>query len=360
MLSKDILLSFFSKITHKRYQELLAAFSSLDNAWEGEFDELMRAWRDDTLVHEFLTWKESVDEEKLLHECKAEGISCIGLSDPAYPPLLKEIYDPPLCLFVRGKLNASDFSLAVVGARKCTPYGKQVTQEIVGPLAGAGITIVSGLAFGIDSIAHETTVNAGGKTIAVLGTGVDDAHIYPRAHQPLAIRITQQGGAVISEFPPGSEATQYSFPRRNRVIAGMTLGTLVIEAGAESGALITAQCALDNGRDVLAIPQNITSLTSLGTNNLIKMGAKLVMKPEDVLDALNLRDIEEYVTNKEILPDSPVEAQILACLSKEPVHVDMIIKQSQLPSNAVTSAMTLMEMKGKVRNTGGMMYVLAR
>src|SRR3989344_5915530 len=229
--SKETLLSFFPKITNKRYQELLAAFSSLDNAWEGEFDELMRAWRDDTLVHEFLTWKESLDEAKLLRECEKEGISCIGLSDPAYPPLLKEIYDPPLCLFARGGLEASNFSLAVVGARKCTGYGKQVTQEIVAPLATAGITIVSGLAFGIDSIAHIAAVNAGGKTIAVLGTGVNDAHIYPRAHQPLALRIIEHGGSVISEFPPGSEATQYGFPRRNRIIAGMTLGTLVIEAG---------------------------------------------------------------------------------------------------------------------------------
>jgi len=359
-MKREILLSFFPKITVKRYREMLGIFSSLDDVWQAEFDELKKIKWEDNLVHEFLVWKENLDEKKIHKILEHENIHCVTQDDDDYPELLKQIYDPPFCLFVRGELKNDGFNLAVVGTRKFSPYGKQVTEELVGQLATQGITIVSGLAFGIDSIAHEATLKAGGKTVAVLGTGINDRHIYPAQHRELANRIIESGGAIISEYPPGTLPSKYTFPRRNRIIAGMSLGTLVVEAAKKSGALITSECAVEAGREVFAIPQNITSKTGAGSNNLIKMGAKLVTEAQDILDALNLQDIEEYVTNKEIIPDSPTEAKLLEHLTREPIHVDFLIKQSGLPSPEVNSTLTLMEMKGKVKNLGNMNYVLSR
>jgi len=359
-MDKLILLAHFPKISPKRYQQLLAAFSNIDNAWEAEFDELTKIGWDVNLVHEFLTWKEKINEEVMSAVLEKENIICITIDDVDYPSLLKQIYDPPFCLFVKGKLTNSEFNLAVVGTRKCTPYGRQVTEELVSDLAAKGITIVSGLAFGIDSIAHGTAIKARGTTIAVLGSGNNTHNIYPTAHRDLAQNIIEHNGAIITEYPPGTEPTAFSFPRRNRIIAGMSLGTLVIEAGEQSGALITSSCALENGREVFAVPQNITSHTSIGPNNLLKMGAHLVTKADDILDALDLHNVSQYVTNKDILPDSPTEAELLKYLSREPIHVDMITKQTGLTSSTVNSTLTLMEMKGKVRNLGGMMYVTAR
>ncbi|HAT03692.1 MAG TPA: DNA-protecting protein DprA [Candidatus Magasanikbacteria bacterium] len=358
-MKKEILLSYFPKITIKRYRELLGIFSSLEEAWDAEFDELKKMRWDDNLIHEFLTWREKVDEEKIQTILDHEGIHCITLDMEEYPELLKHIYDPPFCIFARGTLK-NNFNLAVVGTRKYTPYGKQATEELIAELAPKGITIVSGLAFGIDSIAHEATLLHNGTTVAVLGSGINRHHIYPRAHQELSKKIITHGGSIISEYPPGTLPNSFTFPRRNRIIAGMSLGTLVIEAPEKSGALITAECAMENNREVFAIPHNITSRTATGPNNLIKTGAKCVTKAQDIIDTLNLQDIKEYVTNKEVLPDSPTEAQILPHLSREPIHIDELIKKSNLNSQTVNSALVLMEMKGKIRNLGGMMYVLAR
>jgi len=250
--------------------------------------------------------------------------------------------------------------LAVVGTRKFTKYGKQVTEELVLELANHGITIVSGLAFGIDSIAHSTTLRAGGKTIAVLGSGVDKNHVHPSSHRELANNIIDSGGAIISEYPPGALPTKYTFPKRNRIVAGMSLGTLVIEAPEKSGALITAECAMDNNREVFAVPQNITSLTAAGPNKLIQTGVTCVTKSKDILDVLNLQNVAEYVTNKEILPDSPTEAELLKHLSREVIHVDELTKKTHMKSQEVNAILTLMEMKGKVKNLGNMNYILSR
>jgi DNA processing protein len=252
------------------------------------------------------------------------------------------------------------FPIAVVGTRKFTNYGQQITEEIVSQLAQQGITIISGLALGIDGIAHNATIEAGGKTIAVLGTGINKKHIYPAAHYQLSEKIIASGGALISEYPPGALPSKYSFPRRNRIIAGLSVGTLVIEAPEESGSLITAQYALDNNREVFAIPQNITSINSTGVNNLLKNGAHLITQAEDILEVLNLEKIKEFIDNQEIIPDSPTEAKILEILTKEPIHVDVITKKTQLDSSTVNATLTLMEMKGKVRNLGGMNYILGR
>lgn len=359
MLPKEVLLSHFPKHTHKRYQAMMSVFSSLERLWQAEFDDIKKTGLDDNLIGEFLEWRDSLNEEVIKNNLEKNNIKFITIHDENYPKLLKQIYDPPICLFVRGELKINEFSLSVVGTRKFTNYGREVVNNLISKLAKQGITIVSGLALGIDGLAHEATLYANGQTIAVLGTGIDDDTIYPRAHINLAKKIIASGGAVISEYPPKFLATKFSFPRRNRIIAGLTLGTLVIEAGENSGSLITAQCSIDNNREVFAVPQNITSPSGAGSNNLLKIGAHAVTSAEDIINILGLQNIKEFVNNREIIPDSPTEAKILEHLKREPLHVDMIIKNSGLESHIVTSTLTLMEMKGKIRNIGGMMYVLA-
>ncbi|OGH73770.1 MAG: DNA protecting protein DprA [Candidatus Magasanikbacteria bacterium RIFCSPHIGHO2_02_FULL_51_14] len=359
-MKKEIVLSYFPKITHKRYKALSSVFTTFDDIRRASFAELKRIGWEDDLATEFVAWRNTVDEEKIHAVLKQEHIQCVTQEDEAYPDLLKQIYDPPFCLFVRGVLKADEYCLAVVGTRKYSTYGKQVTEELVGELASAGLAIVSGLALGIDGFAHAGALTAGGRTIAVLGSGVDPRHVYPTAHRRLAEKIVESGGAVIAEYPPGGMPSRFTFPRRNRIIAGMSLGTLVTEAGEESGALITAQCALDNGRNVFTVPHNITSAGGIGPNALLKQGAELVTRGQDILDSLNLADIKQFVANKEIIPESPAEAKLLEHLSREPLHIDLLTKQTSLDSPTVGSTLTLMEMKGKVRNLGGMMYVLAR
>jgi DNA processing protein len=360
-MKKEILLSYFPKMTHKRYRQLSGRFSTWDEIEQVRLEDLkIIGWTDEKLINQFLIWRCEVNEEKITKILEQEQIHCITQDDSNYPKNLKDIYDPPFCLFVRGKLEPDNFCLAVVGTRKYSRYGQQVAEELVTELAHAGITIVSGLALGIDGIAHSAAIQSGGKTVAVLGSGIDRQHIYPRAHKILAQKIIESGGAVLAEYPPGALPSRFTFPRRNRIIAGMTLGTLVIEAGENSGALITAQCAIDSNREVFTVPHNITTETGVGPNNLLKVGAHPVTTAQDIIEVLNLQDIKQYVTNKEILPDSPTEAKLLEHLTREPIHIDQLIKQVALASPTVNSTLTLMEMKGKVRNLGGMMYVLAR
>jgi len=358
-LHREVLFAYFPKATHKRYTDLTKAFGSLDKAWGASFGELREnlPWKTELLT-EFISWKNNIDEEKIYSELAQTNISPITASDSSYPALLKEIYDPPFCLFVRGNISQLSHPLGVVGTRKYSPYGKQVTEDIVGKLAQKHISIISGLALGIDSIAHETTLKHGGHTVAVLGGGVDNATIYPRAHTGLAKRIVESGGALVSEYPPGTPPTTYSFPKRNRIIAGMTLGTLVIEAPKKSGSLITATCAIESNRDVFTIPQNITSPTAEGPNTLIKQGAKPITCVEDILETLGLENTERFAEAKKIIPHSPTEAHILNTLSREPTHIDELIRMSDLSGPEIMSALTLMEMKGTVRNIGNMMYVL--
>lgn len=358
-MEKEILLSYFPKITNKRYRDLMRIFSSLDEAWEAEFNDLRPTNWQEQIINEFLLWRDNLDETKIEADLLQHKIHCITISNPEYPPLLKQIYDPPFCLFVRGTMHPEN-CLAIVGSRKHSQYGKQITENLTEELVRNGITIVSGLALGIDSIAHESALRHNGKTIAVLGSGIDPFHIAPSNHRLLAERIITKDGAIISEYPPGTEPTKYTFPQRNRIISGLSFGVLVIEAAEKSGTLITAQCAVDNGREVFAIPQNITSQTSGGTNNLIKSGARTVTCVEDIIEALNMQETMSDVKskiNRELL--SPLESEIIRHITKESTHIDEIIKKSALPSNIVNSTLSMMEMKGIIKNLGGMMFVVA-
>jgi len=293
MLSKEVLFTYYPKYTVQRYKTLIRVFSCLENAWNAEFDELKKTDWDNNLIHEFLTWKDHIDEPALIYELQKNNIQAISILDNTYPEILKYIYDPPTCLFVRGKLQKQEMSLAVVGSRKNSFYGQQAVESLVSVLAKKGITLVSGLAYGIDSIVHTTTLRNQGRTLAVLGGGIDNGTIYPREHVPLAENIIQNGGAILSEYPPGYTPTKYTFPQRNRIIAGLSMGTLVIEAAEKSGALTTAQYALDNSREVFAIPHNIHNINGMGCNNLLKNGAKMVTSAEDILEYFHLNEEEK-------------------------------------------------------------------
>jgi len=286
-----------------------------------------------------------------------EDIRKITLQDKEYPSLLKQIHDPPKELYIKGEIiNQDKVAVAVVGTRKYTQYGKQVCFDIAGKLAKLGITIVSGLAKGIDTFAHQSALENNGRTIAVLGSGLDKKSFYPSSNYYLSEKISQHG-AVISEYPPGVWGTHFTFPQRNRIISGLSLGVVVVEAPEESGALITAALALDQNREVFAIPGSIYEKNSYGTNQLIKMGAKLVTDVEDILEELNLSHLLT-TKKKKIKPENREEEIIISILSAQPIHIDEIIKKSGLPASTVNSTLVILELKKAVRNLGRNNYVL--
>ena len=288
---------------------------------------------------------------------EVENIRKITLQDKNYPAILKEIHNPPKELYIKGEIiNQDKVAIGVVGTRKYTQYGKQACLDIAGKLARLGITIVSGLAKGIDTWAHQAALEQGGRTIAVLGSGLDKKSFYPSSNYSLSEKICQQG-AMISEYPPGTRGTQFTFPQRNRIISGLSLGVVVIEAPEESGALITAALALEQNREVFAIPGSIYEKNTQGTNQLIKMGAKLVTDVEDILDELNLSHLLT-IEKKKIKPENREEEIIISVLSGQPTHIDEIIKKSGLSASAVNSTLMILELKRAVRNLGRGNYVL--
>jgi len=244
-----------------------------------------------------------------------------------------------------------------VGTRRASVYGRQVTEEIVTDLARSKITIVSGLAKGIDSIAHHSALDAGGRSIAVFACGLDT--VYPSENATLARNIMQQG-ALISEYPLGTRPRADNFPRRNRILSGMSLGVLVVEAGETSGALITAHLAVEQNREVFAVPGSILSPASRGTNRLIQEGAKLVLSYTDILEELNLTAVAQQIEMKEIMPASDTESLLLKQLGAEPAHIDEVCRSTGLPVSTVSSTLAMMELKGLVKQVGTMNYVLAR
>jgi DNA processing protein len=278
------------------------------------------------------------------------------MTGPDYPKLLLETPDPPPLLFVHGELTRRDeMAVAIVGTRKCSPYGNLVARRLARDLAKRGFTIVSGLATGVDAEAHEGALEAGGRTIGVMASGPDIT--YPSSHKDLRKRVAQSG-AAITEFAFGTEPLRERFPARNRVIAGLTLGTLVIEAPLKSGALITANLAAEYGREVLAVPGSIDNPTSHGCHDLIKNGARLVEVAEDVIEGLNIM-LEAVPAERPKAPAqvSEDEQAVLEALTFQPRHVDEVIAQTQLPTARINSALMLLEMKTLVRRFPGSTYV---
>ena len=286
------------------------------------------------------------------------SIKTININDKNYPKLLKKIKGAPKTLYFKGKIENNEFCLAIIGTRRFSFYGKQTALEISGDLAESGIIIVSGLAPGIDTFAHTAAIEHKKRTVAVLGTSLDEKSIYPKENIPLARKIVELGGLLISEYPPGTRGTRFTFPQRNRIISGLSLGTLVIEAKEKSGSLITANYAFSQKRKVFAIPGPIYSLNSRGTNLLIKQGAKLVENVNDILEELKLPKTANSA--KTIEGENKEENLILEELKEEALYIDKIIKRTKLPVAKTVGVLAILEIKGKVRNLGGNIYVLRR
>ncbi|MFH1393107.1 MAG: DNA-processing protein DprA [Patescibacteria group bacterium] len=283
-----------------------------------------------------------------------EKIAVIKKSSPNYPEILKEISGAPKQLYVRGELpDNHEMNFAIVGTRAASEYGKTLASKIAKELAELGFNIVSGLALGIDTMAHSGALEGKGRTIAVLGSAIDDASIYPSANFKLVRQIISSGGAVISEYAPGTKSEIWFFPERNRIISGLSRGVLVVEAPEKSGALITARMALEQNRDVFAIPGSIFSKNSVGTNTLIKSGAKVVTSVDDILEELNLTELKtkKKSNDKEGLSDE--EKTILDIIEKEPINIDKICETSKMSASQVLSAVSVLEIKGIIKNIGG-------
>lgn len=279
----------------------------------------------------------------------------IAYVNSQYPDQLREISHPPGRLWVAGKLRADIPLIAIVGSRKLSEYGQQVTYSLASELAAAGVGIVSGLALGADTIAHQAALEAGGYTVAVLGSGLEC--IYPASNRGLAQQIVQQGGAVITEQPPQMKGLKHHFPARNRIIAGLSRAVIVTEAAVTSGSLITASFGVQYNRDVMAVPGMITQQQSAGSNNLIRRGAKLITGASDILDELNL---DAQITLSLPSSNNQEEAQILDLLARGASQSHELITQSQLSASRFAQIMSLLEIRGTVRNLGSGRWVLRR
>ncbi|MDP2631892.1 MAG: DNA-processing protein DprA [Candidatus Uhrbacteria bacterium] len=347
-------LNVYPKFGPKSLARLFNYFDSMEEAFSAPLSEIKQAGIPEKIAQGFTEMRENINPNATLAELEQHGFNAITLADPNYPAHLKQIYDPPAVINIWGTLPSSEIAhLAVVGSRQATPYGLRVTRGLIEEVAEAGVVIVSGLAYGIDEVAHLATVNVRGLTVAVLASGLLSINGRQKA---IAQKIVQTGGAVISEFSLNAPGQKQNFPFRNRVISGMCQGTLVVEAAEKSGSLITARTAMEQNREVFAIPGPITSPTSYGTNNLIKFGATPVTCAEDILDGLNIESRPNAKPKPK--PASTEEALIIETLSKQPVHIDNITRITKLPPNKVSSTLSLMEIKGRARHVGGRYYIL--
>ncbi len=347
------------QIGRARFSLLEAHFGRLEDAWKASPAALQAAGLTGAALSALLAARDGIAPEAELEQLDRLGVHALTWHDDAYPSRLKEIYDRPPLLYVRGQLAASDeWAVAIVGTRRATVYGRQAAEELASGLAGNGITIVSGLARGIDTIGHRAALAAGGRTIAALACGLD--LVYPPENLKLAHEIMERG-ALVGDYPLGTQPRSEYFPRRNRIMVGLSLGVLVVEGDLKSGALITARQALDENREVFAVPGSIYSPTFRGTNWLIQAGqAKLVSRVEDILEELNLTMATHQMEAKELLPADETEGRLLRHLTSEPIHIDDVRRESGLDIATVSSALAMMELKGMVRQVGTMNYVRAR
>jgi DNA processing protein len=287
-----------------------------------------------------------------------EEIKEIEIENEKYPHLLKKIKNPLKKLYFMGKIFSKENCFAIVGTRRCSSYGKEATYKIASDLTEAGLTIVSGFAPGIDTLAHKAVIEKGKRTIAVLGTGLDKKSIYPKSNLKLVDKILENGGCLISELPPGSPGTKYTFPQRNRIISGLSLGVLVVEARMKSGTLITANYAKEQERKIFAVPGPIFSQTSRGCHFLIKNGAKLVESAEDILEELGIRKLK--VGRIEIKGKTPEENLILEVLKEGALDIEKIIEKTKLSPSKTASILSILEIEGKIKNLGGNIYAIIR
>lgn len=359
-----IWLCSLEKLGNVRSRRLLEFFGHPRDIWEAKPSDLTAVRGIDEAMISLLTNEESKQMAATkVDDLYAYGIKICTLLDDAYPYYLKNIYDPPVALFIRGNLIEDEKYIAIVGSRRASSYGLGMAETLGFELARAGFTVVSGLARGIDSFAHKGALRAGGRTLAVQGCGVDQ--VYPPENVSVFHEIVQNG-AIVSEYVTGSEPLKYHFPARNRIISGLSMGTIVVEAWEKSGSLITAQFALDQGREVFAVPGNIDSFNSRGTNKLIKEGAKLITEVNDILEEFFGMDKErlkkktaEYnqiQRNTLINECSPEEKQIIECLALEPQHIDNIAIKTGFTMQTINSLLILMELEGIIEQLPGKIF----
>jgi DNA processing protein len=361
----------FNKFGPATLLKINQCWPKLAEAWQASTHQLLALGLNETLVYEFINWRRHFNLDQALENLAKNKIQFISFNHPNYPRLLKEIVNPPLILYFKGQFPASNQScLAVVGSRKPSAYASKVLDYLLPPLISLGVEIVSGLAYGVDAQAHQLSLGHQGVTWAVLGSGLQSDKIYPQANLGLAQQIIEQGGVIISEFPPATPPLKKNFPQRNRIIAGLSRATLIIEAQARSGTLITANLALEQGREVLAVPGNIFAATSAGTNNLIKSGATPITCPDDLVEILQLHHsiptkslLKKSPTRKTTTPKQP-QLQLIneselaiyqiierATQQAEKISTDEIIKISRLDTATVNSTLSLLEIRGIVKNT---------
>ena len=333
-------------------------FANSEQIWQANHSKLVASGVGEAMAQKIVAARTLIDVENEWAKLEQENIIAVSLDDPRYPALLRQIPDNPYLIYMKGDLACLNFPLvAIVGSRKLTEYGNQVARGFARDLANNSICVVSGLAFGIDAMAHLGALEAKGRTIAVLGNSLDSESIAPRTNFQLSEDIIQGGGLLVSEFPIKTSANVGTFPARNRIMAGMSLGTLVVEAAEKSGSLITANLALDYNRDVFAVPGSIFSPQSTGTHLLIKAGAKLITCAEDVLVELKLETAQETASETVILELTEDEKKVYAVLSHESLHIDRITKLTKLETSTISSVLAILEIKGAIKNVGGQNYI---
>lgn len=341
-----------------RLKRLLDYFDDVEAAWRAPLAQLEQAGLDRRSRDSLLATRDKLDLSALLAKLEQAKVQVLTWADDDYPERLRNIAQSPPMIYLRGRLAPDDdWAVAVVGTRKPSHYGREVAQRISETLAAAGVTVVSGLARGIDALAHKGALAVGGRTLAVLGSGVD--RIYPAEHRQLAQQI-MQAGALISDYPLGTRPEASNFPGRNRLISALGRATVIVEAGAKSGALITAEFAVEQGREVYAVPGSILNKNSVGTNRLIRDGARPLLSAEELLEELNLSQVVAQAGARAILVSDPTERLLLDALSNDPLHVDDLGAQTGLPIAQVSSLLAMLELKGMVREIGGMHYVATR
>jgi DNA processing protein len=338
-----------------RLRSLLDVCGSIEQAWKASVHQMREAGLDRRTIERLLETRRTLDLQAEWEKTEQTGVRVFTWDDPDYPENLRQVPQAPPVLYCRGSLTQEDtWAVAIVGTRRASAYGREVAHRLATELAANGITVVSGLALGIDAVAHQAALDAGGRTIAVLGSGVDQ--LYPAQNRKLATQI-MESGAVVSEYALGTKPEANNFPPRNRIISGLSCGIIVVEAGQRSGALITADFAAEQGRDVFAVPGSILHPGSIGCNTLIQNGAIPLLTIDDVLTQLDLARVADQRTVRQTVPPDPTESVLLEHLSSEPRHVDDIVREVTMPSSQVSSLLAIMELKGLIRQVGTLRYV---
>jgi DNA processing protein len=358
LLTERAYLVALSQVTHigpVRLGRLRDRFGSLDLAWNAGERELARVL-DERTCRAVLAARAKIDPARVMERISRSGAQIVTVLDDDYPRILREIPGPPPVLYYRGSLQTEDKpTVAIVGTRRATSYGREATNRIASDLAAAEVTVVSGLAKGIDGFAHRAALEAGGRTIAVMASGVDI--VYPTEHRQLAERIVESG-ALVSDYPPGTKPDAPNFPARNRIISGLSLATIVVEAPTRSGALITVGFAADQGRDVYAVPGSILSSASEGTNKLLRQGATPLTSAADLLEDLQLAPPAPEAEPAQIaFPITDEERSIYVLVTAEPQHIDELAYSAGLTISQASVLMTMLELKGLVANAGAQHFV---